>query len=63
MEWLEFTKLFAGAHEFDGLASDCAHGKRCAAAPVAIEPCQDDAGDADGFVEGFRDIDRVLSRQ
>ena len=40
-----------------------ARRKCCAAATIAIQSCQHNAGDADGFMEGFGDVHRVLPRQ
>ena len=63
MEILQRVHLLAGADQLDRLAGDGAHGKRGAAAPVAVDAGQHDAGDADALVEGARDVDGVLAGQ
>jgi hypothetical protein len=55
--------FFAGADQFYRLAGDRAHRQCGAAAAVAIDPRQHDAGEADALVEGARQIDRVLAGQ
>ena len=52
MEGLERVELFAGAEELDRLAGDGAHRQRRAAARIAVDAGQHDAGDADALVEG-----------
>ena len=61
MEILERIHLFAGAEELDRLAGDGAHRQRRAAAAVAIDAGQHDAGDADAVVEALGEIDGVLA--
>ena len=61
MEFLQRIDLFAGADELDRLAGDGAHRERRAAAAVAVDAGQHDAGDADALVEGARGVDRVLA--
>ena len=63
MELLQRVDLFAGADQLDRLAGDRAHRQRRAAAAVAVDAGQHDAGDADALVEGAREIDRVLAGQ
>ena len=63
MEILQRVHLLAGADQLDRPAGDGAHGERRAAAPVAVDARQHDAGDADALVEGARDVDRVLAGQ
>ena len=61
MEILERVHLLAGAEKLDRLAGDGAHRKRRAAAPVAVDAGQHDAGDADAIVEILGEIDGVLA--
>ncbi len=61
MEILERIHLLAGAEQLDRLAGDGAHRERRAAAPVAIDAGQHDAGDADAIVEILGEIDGVLA--
>ena len=63
MEILERVELLAGADELDRLAGDGAHGERRAAAAIAVDTGQHDAGDADLLIEIAREIDRVLAGQ
>ena len=63
MEILERVDLFAGADQLDRLAGDGAHRKRGAAAPVAVDARQHDAGDADALVEALGEVDGVLAGQ
>jgi hypothetical protein len=63
MEILQRVDLFAGADQLDRLAGDGAHRQRGAAAAVAVDAGQHDAGEADALVEGAREIDRVLAGQ
>ena len=60
-ERLELIELFADAGELDRALRHFAHRERCAAARVAIEFRQDDAGDAERFVEMRRHADRLLA--
>ena len=60
---LERIHLLAGADELDRLAGDGAHRKCRAAAAVAVDAGEDDAGDADALVEILGEIDRVLAGQ
>ena len=57
----ELAELFADADELDRRAGDRAHGKRCAAASVAVDPRQDDAGDGNARLELFGGVDCVLA--
>ena len=61
MEGFQRVQLFAGAQEFDRRAGDAAHGKRRAAAGIAIDAGQDDARQMQPVVEVLGDIDRVLA--
>jgi hypothetical protein len=61
LEGLQRVHLLAEADEADGLAGDRAHRQRRTAAAVAVHPGQDDAGDADAFVEILRRMHRVLT--
>ena len=63
MEILQRVHFLAGAEQLDRLAGDGAHGERRAAAPVAVDAGQDDAGDADALVEALGEIDGVLAGQ
>ena len=63
MEIFQRVGLFAGADQLDRLAGDRAHRQRGAAAAVAVDARQHDAGEADALVEGAREIDRVLAGQ
>ena len=61
MKIVQRVDLFAGADELDRHAGDRPHRQRRAAAPVAVDACQDDAGEADALVEGACEVDRVLA--
>ncbi len=61
MELGKLVEFLAFAGVFDRFAGDGAHREGGAAAGVAIEFGEDDAGDADGFVEVFGDGDRLLA--
>ena len=63
MEILERIHLFADADQLDRLAGRGAHRERRAAAAIAIDAGEDDAGDIDAAIEGAREIDRVLAGQ
>ena len=63
MEIFQRVGLFAGADQLDRLAGDRAHRQRRAAAAVAVDAGQHDAGEADALVERAREIDRVLAGQ
>ena len=63
MEVFKAVELFAGAQELDRLAGDGAHRERRAAAAIAVDARQDDAGDADLLIEVAREIDGVLAGQ
>jgi hypothetical protein len=54
VEVLQRVELLAGADQLDRLAGDRAHRQRRAAAAVAVDAGQHDAGDADALVEGAR---------
>ena len=51
MEFLQRVHFLAGADQLDRLAGDRPHGKRRAAAAVAVHAGQDKAGNADALVE------------
>ena len=61
MEDLEGVELLAGAQQLDRAAGDRPHGKRRAAARVAVDAGQHDAGEPDLFVEVARHRDGVLA--
>ncbi len=63
MKIFQRVGLFAGADQFYRFSRDRAHRQRGAAAAVAVDPRQHDAGETDAFVEGARQIDRVLAGQ
>ncbi len=63
MKILQRIHFFAGADQFYRLAGDGAHGQRRAAASVAVDAGQHDAGNADAVVEALGEIDRVLAGQ
>ena len=51
IELLQRVELFAGADQLDRLAGDRAHRERGAAAAVAVDAGEHDAGEADALVE------------
>ena len=55
------VELFAGADELDRLAGDRPHRQCGAAAAVAIDAGQHDAGEPDALVEAAGEIDGVLA--
>ena len=55
------SMLLAGAHQLDRLAGDGAHGERRAAAAVAVDAGEHDAGEPDALVERAREVDGVLA--
>ena len=61
MEDFEVIQLFTGTLELDGLAGDRQHREGCAAAGIAVGLGEDDAVDADRFVEGLGDVHGVLT--
>jgi hypothetical protein len=61
IEILERIELLAGADQLDRLAGDRAHRQRGAAAAVAVDAGEHDAGKPDAFVERACEIDRVLA--
>ena len=61
MEILQRVHFLAGAEKFDRLAGDRAHRERRAAAAIAVDSGQHDAGDADALIEAFGKIDGVLA--
>ena len=63
VEFLQRVEFFAGADQLDRLVGDRAHRQRRAAAAVAVDAGEHDAGQADALVEGARQIDRVLAGQ
>ena len=63
IEILDGVDLLAGAHELDRLAGDGAHGKCGAAASVAVDAGEHDAGERQALIEIAREIDRVLAGQ
>src|SRR6185437_9501782 len=60
-EVLERVELFAGADELDRLAGRGAHRERRAAAAIAVDAAQDDAGDVDALVERARQVHGILA--
>lgn len=62
VEGFKAVELFAHAHELDGLPGDHAHGKRRAAAAVAVELREDHAREIEPLVEGAGGVDRVLAQ-
>jgi hypothetical protein len=60
---LQRVGLFTGADQLDRFSRDRAHRQRGAAAAVAVNACQHDAGEADPRVEGACEIDSVLAGQ
>ena len=63
MKIIQRIHFFAGADQFDWLAGDGAHRQGRAAASVAVDAGQHDAGDADAVVETLGEIDGVLAGQ
>ena len=63
IEFLQRVEFFAGADQLDRLVGDRAHRQRGAAAAVAVDAGEHDAGQADALVESARQIDRVLAGQ
>ena len=61
IEVLQRVHALAGADQLDRLAGDRAHRQRRAAAAVAVDAGEHDAGEADALVERAREIDRVLA--
>ncbi len=59
---LELIGLFAGAKEMDGQAGDVAHRNGGAAAGIAVQPGQDEAGEGDGGVEALDDFNGFLAK-
>ena len=55
------VELLAGAGELDRLAGHLAHRERGAAARIAVELGQDDAGERQPLAERARHVDRVLA--
>ncbi len=63
IELFQRVELFAGADQLDRLLRDRAHRQRRAAAAVAVDAGEHDAGQPDAFVERAREIDGVLAGQ
>ena len=63
MEILQRVPLLADAEQLDRLAGHRAHGERRAAAPVAVDAGEHDAGDADALVEAGGELHGVLAGQ
>ena len=63
VEILQRVPLLADADQLDRLAGDGAHGERRAAAAIAVDAGQHDAGDADALVEALGEVDGVLAGQ
>ena len=61
MKVLDGVDLFAGADELDRLAGDRPHRQRGAAAAVAVDAGQHDAGEPDALVEAAGEVDGVLA--
>ena len=59
----ERVPFFAGTDQLDRFAGDRTHTERRAAAPVAIDAREHDAGDADFLVETLGEVHRVLARK
>ena len=58
---LELVELFADAGEFDRALGHLAHGERRAAAGIAVELGEDEAGDLEGVVEMGGHAHRLLA--
>ncbi len=63
IEGIKAIELFADAHELDRQTRNGAHGKRRAAAAIAIHPCQDKAGQRQASMEAAGGFDGVLARK
>ena len=63
IELFQGVEFLAGADQLDWFAGDGAHGERGAAAAVAVDAGEHDAGQAHALVERAREIDRVLAGQ
>ena len=61
VEGFEAADFFAGADEFNRFAGNVAHGKRRAAACVAVHFGEDNAGERQGFVEGLGGVHGILA--
>ena len=61
MEHFEIGKLFSRTGKFDRLSRYGLDGKGRAASGIAIQLCQDHAGDIQQIVKGFRHIDGFLT--
>ena len=61
MKLLDHIEFFAGADELDRFSRDVAHRERRAAAGVAVEFRQHDAGQFQPLVKGLRHVDGVLT--
>jgi hypothetical protein len=61
LEDVEVVDLLADAREEDGAAGDGLEGERGTAARVAVELREDDAGERELLVEGFRRVHGVLA--
>ena len=61
MERLDHIQLFAGAHEFDGLAGGGLDGEGRAAPGVAVQLGEHHAVDAQRLVKGGGGVDGVLT--
>ncbi len=57
------VEFFADTEKLDRQAGHCAHGKRRAAAPVAIHPGEHQAGQRQAFMEALGGLYRVLPCQ
>src|SRR5712691_9564652 len=63
VEVFQRIELLAGADELDRLSRYRAHGERSAAAAVAVDAGEHDAGEPHALVEGAREVDGVLAGQ
>ena len=61
MEGFQRIELLADADQLDRPAGDGAHRQRRAAARIAVDAGQHDAGDGQPLVERLGDVDRVLA--
>ena len=63
VELVEFVHALADTDQLDRLAGDGAHGEGRTAAAVAVHTGENEAGDADTFIEIASQIDGVLTGQ
>ena len=60
MKHLDIGEFFTDTGKLDGFSGDGTNRQGGAAAGIAIELCEDDAGERDGRIEGFGNVHRVL---